>query len=100
MLLARRFRQEISSADIPGTSRTFWASSPFSDHAWQLHYVSHSLLSRCETAGGVVVATYRRLLREGLIDPQAEVVLLNTGDGLKTLDAVARSWEETGPTPD
>jgi threonine synthase len=42
-----------------------------------------------ETAGGVVVATYRKLLREGLIDPDAEVVLLNTGDGLKTLDAVA-----------
>ena len=42
-----------------------------------------------ETAGGVVVATYRKLLRDGLIDPAAEVVLLNTGDGLKTLDAVA-----------
>jgi threonine synthase len=42
-----------------------------------------------ETAGGVVVATYRRLLADGLIDPAAEVVLLNTGDGLKTLDAVA-----------
>jgi threonine synthase len=42
-----------------------------------------------ETAGGVVVATYAKLLREGLIDPSAEVVLLNTGDGLKTLDAVA-----------
>ena len=42
-----------------------------------------------ETAGGVVVATYRKLLREGLIDPAAETVLLNTGDGLKTLDAVA-----------
>ncbi|MBK9741220.1 MAG: threonine synthase [Actinobacteria bacterium] len=42
-----------------------------------------------ETAGGVVVATYRRLLSEGLVDPSAETVLLNTGDGLKTLDAVA-----------
>lgn len=42
-----------------------------------------------ETAGGVVVATYRKLLAEGLIDPAAETVLLNTGDGLKTLDAVA-----------
>ncbi len=41
-----------------------------------------------ETAGGVVVATYRRLLQDGLIDPDAETVLLNTGDGLKTLDAV------------
>ena len=48
-----------------------------------------------ETAGGVVVGTYRKLLREGLIDPAAEVVLLNTGDGLKTLDAVAPT---SGPT--
>ena len=42
-----------------------------------------------ETAGGVVVATYVKLLKQGLIDPDAETVLLNTGDGLKTLDAVA-----------
>jgi threonine synthase len=48
-----------------------------------------------ETAGGVVVATYRKLLAEGLIDPQAEVVLLNTGDGLKTLDAVAPTSQPT-----
>ena len=48
-----------------------------------------------ETAGGVVVATYRKLLAEGLIDPQAEVVLLNTGDGLKTLDAVAPTSNPT-----
>jgi threonine synthase len=48
-----------------------------------------------ETAGGVVVATYRKLLLQGLIDPSAEVVLLNTGDGLKTLDAVAPSCRPT-----
>ena len=48
-----------------------------------------------ETAGGVVVATYRRLLAEGFIDPAAEVVLLNTGDGLKTLDAVAPASQPT-----
>ena len=48
-----------------------------------------------ETAGGVVVATYRKLLAEGLVDPGAETVLLNTGDGLKTLDAVAPT---SGPT--
>lgn len=48
-----------------------------------------------ETAGGVVVATYRKLLKEGLIDPSAEVVLLNTGDGLKTLDAVAPTSQPT-----
>jgi threonine synthase len=42
-----------------------------------------------ETAGGVTVATLRKLLAAGLLDPAAETVILNTGDGLKTLDAVA-----------
>jgi threonine synthase len=41
-----------------------------------------------ETAGGVTVAVARKLLAAGLLDPDAETVLLNTGDGLKTLDAV------------
>ena len=48
-----------------------------------------------ETAGGVVVATLRKLLAAGEIDPDAETVILNTGDGLKTLDAVVG---EVGPT--
>ena len=47
-----------------------------------------------ETAGGVTVATLRQLLERGLVDPDAETVLFNTGDGLKTIDAVAG----TGPT--
>ncbi len=42
-----------------------------------------------ETAGGVTVATLRKLLASGRLDPDAETVVLNTGDGLKTLDAVA-----------
>jgi threonine synthase len=42
-----------------------------------------------ETAGGVTVATLRKLLGSGQLDPDAETVLLNTGDGLKTVDAVA-----------
>jgi len=41
-----------------------------------------------ETAGGVTVATLRKLLASGQLDPDAETVVLNTGDGLKTLDAV------------
>jgi threonine synthase len=58
------------------------------------------LLSRttgvfAETAGGVVVAVLRRLLESGALDPAAETVIYNTGDGLKTLDAVAPSL---GPT--
>ena len=48
-----------------------------------------------ETAGGVTVATLRKLLASGALDPAAETVLLNTGDGLKTLDAVAG---QVGPT--
>jgi threonine synthase len=42
-----------------------------------------------ETAGGVTVAVTRKLIASGQLDPDAETVLLNTGDGLKTLDAVA-----------
>jgi threonine synthase len=42
-----------------------------------------------ETAGGVTVACARKLIESGQLDPDAETVLLITGDGLKTLDAVA-----------
>ncbi len=42
-----------------------------------------------ETAGGVTVATFRKLVETGQLDPDRETVVLNTGDGLKTLDAVA-----------
>ena len=48
-----------------------------------------------ETAGGVTVGTLRRLLDEGRLDPDVPTVILNTGDGLKTLDAVA---PHVGPT--
>ncbi|HSV64614.1 MAG TPA: threonine synthase [Mycobacteriales bacterium] len=48
-----------------------------------------------ETAGGVTVAVLRKLLDAGLLDPAAETVLFNTGEGLKTLDAVA---DRVGPT--
>jgi threonine synthase len=41
-----------------------------------------------ETAGGVTIATLRKLLAAGKLDPEKETVVLNTGDGLKTLDAV------------
>ncbi len=48
-----------------------------------------------ETAGGVVVATLRQQLAAGTIDPDRETVILNTGDGLKTLDAIIG---QVGPT--
>ncbi|MDQ1745068.1 MAG: threonine synthase [Pseudonocardiales bacterium] len=42
-----------------------------------------------ETAGGVTVAVCKKLLESGRLDPSRETVLYNTGDGLKTLDAIA-----------
>ena len=54
-----------------------------------------------ETAGGVTVANLRRQLREGLLDPEAETVIYNTGDGLKTLDplvGVAQPTATIAPT--
>lgn len=48
-----------------------------------------------ETAGGVVLASLKQLIASGELDPKAETVILNTGDGLKTLDAVIG---EVGPT--
>jgi threonine synthase len=48
-----------------------------------------------ETAGGVTVATLRKLVETGQLDPGVETVVFNTGDGLKTLDAVA---DRVGPT--
>ncbi|MDQ6687924.1 MAG: threonine synthase [Actinomycetota bacterium] len=42
-----------------------------------------------ETAGGVTVGVLKKLVETGQLDPAKETVVLNTGDGLKTLDAVA-----------
>ncbi|WNE97266.1 threonine synthase [Streptomyces luomodiensis] len=48
-----------------------------------------------ETAGGVTVGVTKKLIEDGLLDPSLTTVVLNTGDGLKTLDAVAPT---TGPS--
>ncbi|MGQ0625986.1 MAG: threonine synthase [Sporichthyaceae bacterium] len=48
-----------------------------------------------ETAGGVTIATLCKLLKSGQLDPDADTVVFNTGDGLKTLDAIAA---HVGPT--
>ena len=47
-----------------------------------------------ETAGGVTVGVTAKLVADGLLDPDQETVLINSGDGLKTLDAVA---DRVGP---
>ena len=52
-----------------------------------------------ETAGGVTIASLQKLLTKGLIDPNADTVVLNTGDGLKTLDAVSGVVGPTATIP-
>ncbi len=51
-----------------------------------------------ETAGGVTVGVLRKLLAEGKLDPDAETVIINSGDGLKTLSAVESAIPVASPT--
>jgi len=46
-----------------------------------------------ETAGGVTTATLAKLAREGRIGGDERVVIVITGEGLKTLDAVRGTFE-------
>ena len=47
-----------------------------------------------ETAGGVTLAVARKLIEQGRIPREEEIVLCITGNGLKTQDAVAEVLEE------
>ncbi len=47
-----------------------------------------------ETAGGTTTAVLKKLVETGQLDPSLETVIINTGMGLKTLDAVA---DQVGP---
>jgi threonine synthase len=42
-----------------------------------------------ETAGGTTTAVTKKLVETGQLDPSLETVVVNTGHGLKTLDAIA-----------
>ena len=42
-----------------------------------------------ETAGGTTIGVLRKLVETGVLDAELETVVINTGHGLKTLDAVA-----------
>jgi threonine synthase len=55
-----------------------------------------------ETAGGVTTAVLHKLAERGDIGPDERVVLVITGEGLKTLDAVRDSFEthQIEPTTD
>jgi threonine synthase len=52
-----------------------------------------------ETAGGVTVAVLKKLVESGQIDKDTETVVFNTGDGLKTIDAVVGGARPTAIIP-
>jgi len=52
-----------------------------------------------ETAGGVTVAVLKKLVESGAIDTSVETVVFNTGDGLKTIDAVSEGARPTAVIP-
>ena len=52
-----------------------------------------------ETAGGVTTAVLKKLADRGDIGPDERVVLVITGEGLKTLDAVRGTFERTPIEP-
>jgi threonine synthase len=52
-----------------------------------------------ETAGGVTVAVLKKLVERGAIDTSVETVVFNTGDGLKTIDAVSDHVAPTAVIP-
>ena len=47
-----------------------------------------------ETAGGTTVGVLKKLVETGQLDPSLETVVINTGMGLKTLDAIS---DKVGP---
>ncbi|HXX61595.1 MAG TPA: pyridoxal-phosphate dependent enzyme, partial [Candidatus Sulfotelmatobacter sp.] len=51
-----------------------------------------------ETAGGVTVAALQQAIARGVVRPTDEVVVLLTGNGLKTPDA--RTFGQPGTSPD
>jgi threonine synthase len=87
-------------ADGPVALRTIRRSGGACGEASEEEIVEGIRLLACtegiftETAGGVTVAVARRLAAEGVIGPDELVVLYITGNGLKTLDAVAAALPE------
>jgi threonine synthase len=52
-----------------------------------------------ETAGGVTTAVLKKLVEQGSLDTSIETVIYNTGDGLKTIDAISGGAKPTAVIP-
>jgi threonine synthase len=60
-----------------------------------IRLLAHTTGVFAETAGGVTVAVLKKLAETGQLDTARETVVYNTGDGLKTVDAISAG---AGPT--
>jgi threonine synthase len=60
-----------------------------------IRLLAHTTGVFAETAGGVTVAVLKKLAEAGQLDTARETVVYNTGDGLKTVDAISAG---AGPT--
>jgi threonine synthase len=60
-----------------------------------IRLLAHTTGVFAETAGGVTVGVLKKLAEEGRLDLARETVVYNTGDGLKTVDAISAG---AGPT--
>ena len=75
------------------TRRPDRLASPTTRSATGIRLLAETTGIFTETAGGVTTATLRKLAERGDIGPDERVVLVITGEGLKTLDAVRGTFE-------
>ena len=77
-----------------------WTPSPTRRFVEGIRLLAETTGIFTETAGGVTTAVLRKLAERGDIDPSERVVLVITGEGLKTLDAIRGTFEthEIDPT--
>ena len=73
----------------PGAPAARSRTSPTTRSSTAIRLLARTEGIFAETAGGVTVGVLRKLVETGQLDPAAETVVINTGDGLKTLDAVS-----------
>jgi len=83
-------------ADGPFAVKTILGSGGAGDEeiVEGIHLLAENEGFFAETAGGVTVAVARKLIRNGLLNPQESIVLAITGNGLKTLSAVSEPSED------
>jgi threonine synthase len=83
--------------DVVRRSGGFVAAAPDDEIVDSIRLLARTEGIFGETAVGVTLAVLRRMLAGGQLDPAAETVIINSGDGLKTLNAVAGAVAISAP---